>query len=906
MYKRLLSAVALFSFVSALPLETVALTRSAVSDGVLLPANRIAACRDANTKVGGLKVDILFVIDTSQSLRVSDPIGKKDEDPARVRAMESVISMLQRDAEAGKENKNVQIRVNFLDFGSRVRPSFGDGQWQSIDGFVPSDLKNFATKDDDFDTDYVGALIDRGGVIDVLSQSRNQSDCQVVLWFTDGKFEFEKKPVRSRKFDWLEAEIGNGEVKDRATAERAAEVGENLLCGQGESRNSSVADELRLLDNKGSLTVLGIGLNTSGDASNFAILRKLLEGPDCGTKDPVGYLVEVRSVDDLADAMRKSIFGGVSVKTVCNYQKENGNTFFIAEPVESADIFLRSRGNVEKIELIQVDDDQKTLATIPIFEGGNVGSGDSITGVTVEIQKLDDAPTLEIKIEFDAPTDKWVGQWAIQACDENGFPAAISADVLIRGCIAFDLAEGDEEIIVGREKKIFLALKRCGSYASRLSTVEAVSLNAIVRIGDVKVETVLGPDESYIEIPFAPTESDLAGAKTKKVKLEVLEVDASYEVLEGERPVVLEWSKENSVFDITLRRPPSTPFVEKPVCGVLKKGSDSVTCEFAAKANEAVGQVATAGPQIKILESLGATKFVSNSSSRFPLKVVPGEPKQFSFTFTLDGTRTNLQEVFQTFTIDFEYETDGEPVDKERLEGSFLVEPDFRVTPDWWRAVRFAALGLLAALSILVLARFIFARIQVPEGGLIWITAVELDRLDTQTARASLLGSSVSATSFPVPPSALGPRQIKISGSLSASNSTLRARAGWRIMSELGFIEVSSEIGSVIASGGVVGCSGKGRISLNLTKEWWIISSWQGDGSSESKESLVTEIMASPSRVVFVAVGAQSPRGYLEDVARGIDNSLEDQLSQLADCRWKKPQKGEENSEGSKLGLPEI
>ena len=908
-FRRLISAVLLCSFVVLQPLESVASSPAPVSDSVLLPANRIAACRDANTKTGGLKVDILFVIDNSMSLRDSDPIGKTVRDPARVRAMESVISTLRRDAEAENiENKNVQIRVNFLDFGSRVRPSFGDGQWQSIDGFEPSDLKNFATKDDDPDTDYVGALIDRGGVIDVLSQSKNQSDCQVVLWFTDGKFDFDKKVgVGSRNFDWLEAEIGNGEVKDRATAERAAKIGGSLLCSQGESRNSSVADELRLLDNKGSLTVLGIGLNISGDASNFAILRKLLEGPDCGTEDPVGYLVEVRSVDDLADAMRKSLFTVTSVSTVCDenalLEKES---FFIAEPVESADIFLRSRGNVSKIDLIQVDRDQNVLATIPIYEKGNVGSENSITGVTVLIRKLDDAPTLEIKMEFDAPTDKWVGQWVIRACGTSNEPVEISADVVIRGCIAFDLAAGDEKIIVGRTKKIFLALKRCGSDASRLSTVEAISLKATVRLGDLKIDTALGSGESYVEIPFEPTETDLAGAKTKSIKLEVLEVDASYEVLEGSRPVVLEWSKENSVFDITLRQPPGTPFVEKPSCGTLKKDSSSVICEFTARSSEAVGQVTTAGPQIESQDSLGAINITSKSSSRFPLTVMPGEPTQFSFTFTLDGIRKNLQNVNQSFTIDFEYETDGEPTEIERLEGTFLIEPDFGIRPDWWRALRFAALGLLAALSILSFARYIFARIQVPDGGLIWIATVDLDRLDTQITRAALMGSSISATSLPLSQSALGLRQLSKVGPLSTSSSTLRARAGWRIVSELGFIEVSSAIGSVIASGGVLGCSGTGRISLNLTKDWWIISSWQGDGAAESKESLVEEIRASPSRLVFVASGEKSPRQYLEDVARGIDNSLEDQLSLLADCRWNKPPKGEENMEGIKLGLPDI
>jgi len=891
-FRRLISGVLLCSFVVLQPLESVASSPAAVSDGVLLPANRIAACRKANIKTGGLKVDILFVIDNSMSLRDSDPIGKTVRDPARVRAMESVISTLRRDAEAEKnENENVQIRVNFLDFGSRVRPSFGDGQWQSIDGFEPSDLKNFATKDDDPDTDYVGALIDRGGVIDVLSQSKNQSDCQVVLWFTDGKFEFDKKAgFGSRNFDWLEAEIGNGEVKDRATAERAAKIGGSLLCSQGESRNSSVADELRLLDNKGSLTVLGIGLNTSGDANNFAILRKLLEGPDCGTKDPVGYLVEVRSVDDLADAMRKSIFTVTPVPTVCD---ENAllekASFFIAEPVESAVIFLRSRGNVSKIDLIQVDRDQNVLATIPIYEKGNVGSGNLITGVTVLIRKLDDAPILEIKMEFDAPTDKWVGQWVIRACGTSNAPVEISADVVIRGCIAFDLAAGDEKIIVGRTKKIFLALKRCGSDASRLSTVEAISLKATVRLGDLKIDTALGSGESYVEIPFEPTEADLAGAKTKGIKLEVLEVDASYDVLEGARPVVLEWSKENSVFDITLRQPPGTPFVEKPSCGTLKKDSSSVICEFTARASEAVGQVTTAGPQIESQDSLGAVNITSKSSSRFPLTVMPGEPTQFSFTFTLDGIRKNLQNVNQLFTIDFEYETDGEPTEIERLEGTFLIEPDFGIRPDWWRALRFAALGLLAALSILSLARYIFARIQVPSEGMLWAGCIDLEKCDPESARVAAKSEPVEMFALPLSRKALGLRKVSDLAMVGDSNLILQARAGWRLMSELGYVAASHPELFVLGSEGLNTRRRFGRSALNLVGEWWLVPQNLIDGIAKNSEEVRSRLEALPGKLVFVAASAEPSENFRSDLGFRIAGGLSVSLTKLAESLWTEP-----------------
>lgn len=892
-FRRLLKVVVLCFFVATQPIGAAASSPGGVSESVALSSSRIAACRESNIKEkGALKVDILFVIDTSMSLRNSDPIGKTVRDPARVRAMESVISMLRRDAELEREDENVQIRVNFLDFGSKVRQSFTDGQWQSIDNFDPSDLKNFASKDDDPDTDYVGALIDRGGVIDVLTQAKNQSDCQVVLWFTDGKFDFDSKTgVGSRKFDWLEAEIGDGEVKDRVTAARALTVGEGLLCAQGTSRTSSVADDLRSLDNKGSLTVLGIGLNTSGDASNFVIMRKLLENPDCGTKKPIGYLVEVKSVDDLAEAMRKSLFPVTPVPTVCDDKRLfNEASFFIAEPVERADIFLKSRASVSKIELIQIDGNQNVLRSIPIYVDGNVGVGTSIPGVMVSTRKLDDAPTLELKLEFKVPTEKWVGQWLIRACNKENEPVQVTADVVVQGCIAFDLADGDEKIIVGRQKKIFLVLKRCGNDASRLSTVEAVSVSTTVRLGDLKIDAVLGAGESYVEIPFAPTESDLSGAKTKVVKLEVLEVDARYEVLENSRPVVLEWSKENSVFDITLRQPPSTPFIEKPIfCGILKKDSSSVVCEFTAKASEAIGRVATAGPQIESVASLGAVGITSKSSARFPLTVMPGEPKQFSFTFSIDGTRENLQTVAQPFTINFEYETDGEPTETESFESSFSVEPDFGLKPDWKRAFFFAALGLLVALSILGLARYVFARIQVPSEGMLWAGCIDLERCDPESVRVAAKSGHLEMFALPLSQKAIGLRKVNELAMVGDSNLFLQARAGWRLMSELGYVAASHPELFVVGSAGLSTRGRYGRSALNLVGEWWLVPQSLIDGIAKNSEEVRSRLEALPGKLVFVAASAEPSENFRSDLGFRIAGGLSVSLTKLAESLWIEP-----------------
>ena len=900
--RRLLLAVTICFLLAGLPLETSAVASTSTSDGAVAEsATRISACRDAAIKKGNAKVDILFLIDTSQSLRKSDPIGKTIRDPARVQAIESVVEMLQPKAD---NSEPLNIRVNFLDFGSSVRSSFSPGGWQSIEEFNFPSIKDFGSKDDDPDTDYVGALVDAGGVVDVLKQAASESDCQIVLWFTDGKFDIDSKTVNgSREFNWLKSEIGDGIVKDSSSAKKAREVGERLLCEKGDSREFAVADELRSLDNDNndSLTVIGVGLNKSAAVNNFDILKRLLEDPNCGEKTPVGFMVEVKSADDLAAAMRRSLFKIVEPPVVCDEQVAGGAGIYLAEPVVRADIFLRSREKVSEIQLVKLGKDNETLSTVLLYKNGEVFPGDLLPGVKVTTRKVNDDPTLETTLEFSLPTQEWVGNWALRACNEtNSGPAQIDADVIVRGCVAFDLAAGDDKIVVGRSKKIFLLLTRCGTDASRLSTVQELSLVATVRIGDEKIKTTLRSGESSIEIPFAPTDSDLNGATTKQVMLEVLEVDATYGVLEGSQPVVLSWEKENSVFPVTISRTPSTPYVDKPTCGMLSKETKSVTCEFTARASDAVGQVVTEGPTLTPSKSLGPVKISSQMSKQFPLSVQPGQPQTFSLTFTIDGTRTNNEKVNQPFTINFEYQTDGEPSESAIVEGSFVVEPDFGVQPNWRRALLFAILGLLVALAIFALARLLTARMQVPESGLFWIVTADLSRCDAEAARALLLNSSKTAEALPVAKSKLGLKTLDSVGPLNNSGSILKSRAGWRFLTELGFVEVQSHQGPTFGSGGTLGRSQKGRISLNLSQEWWFVSGWQGDGVAESQEVLAAEIAAAPGQIVFFSTGAETSRSLLEGLLQGLENSLADHIEQYAERIWKQSKK-DQNEVGPKL-----
>ena len=881
--------------------STASATREVQATSVDASAARIAACREAATKKGDAKVDILFVIDTSMSLRDSDPFGKTVRDPARVRAMESVISMLRSASDDdGGQTVPVQIRVNFLDFGSRVRASFESLGWQEIQNFDASRLKDFGSKDDDPDTDYVGAIIEPGGVAEVLEAARGESDCQVVLWFTDGKFDFDGKTgVGPRSFPWLQAETNNGLVKDRATAELARKAGERILCEKGKSRERAVADELRSFNERDALTVIGIGLNTTTAQDNFSVLRRLLEDPTCGVLTPVGSVVEVSSADDLANAMRAALFTKGPVTAICDEEKlESGATIYIAEPVERADIFLRSREKVSEIQLVRLGKSGNTAITL--FKNGSLTPTGVPAGISVTTRQLDDAPTFETTLIFDDPTEDWVGEWVLRACNDSGTgPAQLDADVVIRGCIAFDLAAGYEDLVVGRTDGIYLVLQRCGDDASRLATVSALSLSAELLVDGKRVQTSLKEGESLLRVPFVPTVASLVGATRKNVKLQVVELNASYEVLKGSRPVVLEWSKSNSVFDISLRLPPKTPYVELLGCGPILKSSRSAVCEFRAVASDAQGRVLTEGPEIEPLKSLGNVSYATGSSTTFPLLVKPGRPETFEYTFTLAGVRTNTENVNQAFEISFGYETDGEPRESGAFTGEFVVEPDFGITPDWGRAILFAFGGLLTAVLILIVARWLTARIQIPSDGMLWVGVVDLGHCDSESVRAAVKSQAIEIAAVPLNATGLGRRELAEIQSVGDCGLTLRARAGWRLFTELGFASASNSQFHVIGSNGLVSGSGKrdrlitGRTSLSLVGEWWLIVRGSVDVIAQTSDEIQTRLESLPGKLVFIATSPEPPKAYFDDLAFGVAGGVSAGLAAAAERVHRNPRTDE-------------
>jgi len=309
--------------------------------------------------------------------------------------------------------------------------------------------------------------------------------------------------------------------------------------------------------------------------------------------------------------------------------------------------------------------------------------------------------------------------------------------------------------------------------------------------------------------------------------------------------------------------------------------------------------VFTDGPQIEPLKSLGNVNYAAVSSATFPLLVKPGQPQTFEYTFELAGVRTNTENVNQAFEIVFDYETDGEPRESGVFTGEFVVEPDFGITPNWGRAILFAFGGLLTALLILIVARWLTARIQIPKDGMLWVGVVDSVRCDNETVRAAIKSQAVEIAAVPLKATGLGRRELAEIQSVGDCGLTLRARAGWRLLTELGFASASNSEFHVIGSNGLVSGSGKrdrfvsGRTSLGLVGEWWLIVRGSVDVIAQTSDEIQTRLESLPGKLVFIATSPEPPRAYFDDLAFGVAGGVSAGLAAVAERVHRKPRTDE-------------
>jgi hypothetical protein len=188
----------------------------------------------------GAPLQVLFLVDTSASLPRTDP---KDQRVTAAKAAMASLAAFGSTNESLPDSVEVQIAA-FSDVYAVVTPwvSLNQGSVAGVQG----SLETFADKDDGIDTDFATALV--AARADLAQQAKAKpgpdgvAPCQLLLLFTDGKFDIEPRTGRysSRSGDRKEwaPDIDLASPDNKATIEK---IGRDVLCAK-----NGEADVLRV------------------------------------------------------------------------------------------------------------------------------------------------------------------------------------------------------------------------------------------------------------------------------------------------------------------------------------------------------------------------------------------------------------------------------------------------------------------------------------------------------------------------------------------------------------------------------------------------------------------------------------------------------------------------------------
>lgn len=221
------------------------------SDSELI--NTLAECvkEPSNVRLG-----VVFLLDTSQSLKSRDPDNARVEATAQaIEAMNKVITRVdEAKKEFGSEPREFTVDVKIDGFGS----SYYSGEWTELSGDTePSTLlaraDSFKSRTTDPLTDYRKAAEGALNSFNDYDATFGTQNCKLLFWFTDGQYDTDDSKI-----------YGNTPYLDE---DEVAEILSQELCGSG-----GVVDQIRRMQ----VGVVGFGLNRVGGSADFSLLRSVV------------------------------------------------------------------------------------------------------------------------------------------------------------------------------------------------------------------------------------------------------------------------------------------------------------------------------------------------------------------------------------------------------------------------------------------------------------------------------------------------------------------------------------------------------------------------------------------------------------------------------------------------------
>lgn len=369
----------------------------------------------------GGQLQALFLIDTSGSLGGPDGTDPTNQ---RVVAAQAALSSLAALGSAGSTTSGKPVvEVKLAAFSENY---VAVAEWQPLNNQTLSGIQQsadgFADMNKGLDTDFTSAII--GARADLAKRAKassspdGASSCQVLLLFTDGKYDIENRvnglaEQADDVKDWApELPLGRGD-----NFEKAMQVGKDKLC-----EPTREVDAMRV---QGVTTiVIALSLKIREEDQNF--IRSLAVG-SAGTEkcgDPAKARGAYLAADDLGaligvfNTTANTIAGGTAIPgaesvTVCPLEPcDAGSRTFTADPVMSRISVLADFGRTPGTLDVKAPG-QAVVQVTSATPATTIGSA------KVTTQFLN-STVASVDISFPAGTTDWQGEWKLSLHSQTG------------------------------------------------------------------------------------------------------------------------------------------------------------------------------------------------------------------------------------------------------------------------------------------------------------------------------------------------------------------------------------------------------------------------------------------------------------------------------------------------------
>lgn len=427
---------------------------------------------------GGGQGELLLLMDTSASLRESDPENQ------RIEAASYLVDQLSVFA----EQTGAKVDVAVAGFAESFDVSL---DWTALSrtstSLVMDAVASYRDRTSGFETDYWVAV---NGARKYLTQRAAEGDCMAVVWLSDGMYDLDARESEGdqERYGVTKPYGPDVELTTKSAEEKLEDAGATDLC-----RGGGVADALRVEG----ITTLAIGLQGDQDASSFDLMKGVATGATvggdaCGDSDAsrLGQFVLAGQVGDLFfafDQFADPDHPPISQETplcqgsVC----PEGTHQFVLDPSISAVRVLGS-GGIDDFYAIVTAPDGKRVRLVP-----GAGVVKSFTSFSVDATWLSDTVfSLAVERKADAG---WTGAWRVTFIDPRSTGEGVArSNIRLYGDLRPSWLDADSaDLVSGEQRNLRFGLMRTDGSKVRPSTLAGtVVLSAELEYADGRVVTI--------------------------------------------------------------------------------------------------------------------------------------------------------------------------------------------------------------------------------------------------------------------------------------------------------------------------------------------------------------------------------------------------------------------------------